>query len=125
MIVKTLFASASTTALVASMAWSLPATAQVSPAEVPARATSGADPTQNADDQNSTAAPSATDAAVPDTQVGDIIVTAQRRAESLSRVGVSVTALGAEQLVRQQVNDPTAKINRPRQIYTGEGARKL
>lgn len=25
----------------------------------------------------------------------------------------------------EQVNDPTAKINRPRQIYTGEGARKL
>ncbi len=110
MIVKTLFASASTTALVASMAWSLPAVAQVSPAEVPARATSGADPTQNADDQNSTAAPTsanAADGAASTTQVGDIIVTAQRRAEALSRVGVSVTALGAEQLVRQQVNDPT------------------
>ncbi len=25
----------------------------------------------------------------------------------------------------EQVNDPTAKINRPRQIYTGQGARKL
>lgn len=49
------------------------------------------------------AAASASDAG----EVGDIIVTAQRRAERLSRVGVTVTAVGAEQLAAQGINDPT------------------
>lgn len=38
--------------------------------------------------------------------VGDIVVTAQRREQALSRVGVTVTAIGADDLVKQGVKSP-------------------
>lgn len=52
------------------------------------------------------AAPPAGETAEPQA-VGDIIVTAQRRSESLQRVPVSVTAVTAEQLIARNLNDLT------------------
>lgn len=53
--------------------------------------------------QAATAAP-ATDA---DANAGDIVVTAQRRSESIQRVPVSLTAVTADTLRSQQINDIT------------------
>ena len=44
--------------------------------------------------------------AASDNQLQDIIVTAQRREESLSRVGITVTAVGAEELQSRGVTSP-------------------
>lgn len=41
-----------------------------------------------------------------DGNVTDIVVTAQRRSESLSHVGIAVTALGADDLIREGVRSP-------------------
>ena len=41
-----------------------------------------------------------------DGAIQDVIVTAQRRDESLSRVGISVTAIGADELQRRGINSP-------------------
>ncbi|QYU68937.1 TonB-dependent receptor [Leptolyngbya sp. 15MV] len=40
------------------------------------------------------------------TGVGEIVVTAQRREESLSRVGISVTAVGADEIATRGIDNP-------------------
>lgn len=52
--------------------------------------------------------PAAAAAETPDDNVapGEIIVTAQRKKESLSRVGISVTAIGADELANRGINNP-------------------
>ena len=90
-----LWASVSGVALALALAG--PAGAQDAPA--------GADAAQSSSESSvqADAAPAAEPEALA---AGDIIVTAQRREESLSRVGVTVTAIGAEQLARQDIDDP-------------------
>lgn len=103
--------SISRMALVVATCWfAMPAGAQTVPAQTDDTSTTGA---AGPADQSTTPATSATtagqvpgEAATSDTQVGDIIVTAQRRAESLSRVGISVVAVGAEQLQSRGVTSP-------------------
>ena len=103
-----LLETVSGTALALAIAFAAPASAQVSSSEVPGRSTSGADPATN--QGNVQSGGDATSGAVADTDatttVGDIIVTAQRRAEALSRVGVTVTAIGAEELVQRSIDSP-------------------
>ncbi|KQT35306.1 hypothetical protein ASG29_04195 [Sphingomonas sp. Leaf412] len=84
-------ASVSIAALAAALAWTAPAEAQ----DAAGLAAAGTTP-----------ADAATQEQASDTAINDIVVTAQRREESLSRVGVSVTALGSEQLVRQGIGEP-------------------
>ena len=70
---------------------------------------SGTQAGQNAVDTQtaptSSTQPTGTDAS--STQIKDIVVTAQRREESLSRVGIAVTAIGADALTREGVNSPS------------------
>lgn len=53
-------------------------------------------------------APAGTSTANPDngTAIGDIVVTAQRREESLSRVGITVAAVGSQELLQRGINNP-------------------
>ncbi|MGJ3626896.1 TonB-dependent receptor plug domain-containing protein [Sphingomonas sp. MMS24-JH45] len=57
------------------------------------------------DDQT---APAGTSTASPDngTAIGDIVVTAQRREELLSRVGITVAAVGSQELQQRGINNP-------------------
>lgn len=48
--------------------------------------------------------------AVADSGVGDIIVTAQKRSESINRVPISITAASGEQLIRQGVMEPASLV---------------
>lgn len=79
------------TALIALSVTAVPH-ASAQDAAVPATAPAEADEDQAAQDQNR----------FPQ----EIVVTAQRREEALSRVPVSVTALGADDLIQQGVSDP-------------------
>lgn len=61
----------------------------------------------------------ASDAA--DNQIGDIIVTAQKRSESISKVGMSITAQTGDQLLQQGVRN-TADLAKVVPGFTFEGA---
>ena len=86
------------------LAWGAPAAAQTA-----ASSTTGATKPAGQDAIDAQTAPSsaAQPAATSSTQVEDIVVTAQRRQESLSRVGIAVTAIGAEALQREGIDDPS------------------
>ena len=53
----------------------------------------------------SSAPPESAAAAPPQTEIGDIVVTAQKRSESVQHIPVSVMAVGGEQLATQSVKD--------------------
>ncbi len=94
-------------ALAVAMAWSSTAVAQTVPDA--GNSTTGATrPTDQSTVPATAATPAGQQAADDETgtQVGDIIVTAQRREESLSRVGISVVAVGADQLQSRGVSNP-------------------
>lgn len=56
------------------------------------------------------------------TEVGEIVVTVQRRSESLQKVPVSVTAVTAEALERRRVNDLTAVARAAPSLQIGNDA---
>src|SRR6202007_2874855 len=49
-------------------------------------------------------APPAAEAAAPGPEVGEVIVTARRRAENLARVPIAITAFSGAQLTEKQVH---------------------
>ena len=98
---------ASALGMAAALGWADPGAAQQAGAN--STTGSGAQAGQNAIDTQTAPAsstqPAATDAS--STQIQDIVVTAQRRAESLSRVGIAVTAIGADSLAREGIDEPS------------------
>ena len=98
---------ASALGMAVALGWGAPAAAQ----QAGANSTTGSSQQagQNAIDTQtaptSSTQPDETDAS--STQIKDIVVTAQRREESLSRVGLAVTAIGADSLAREGIDEPS------------------
>ena len=99
--------SVSAMALAVALAWEAPALAQ--PSQTGGNSTTGTTtPTDQSTVPGGAATPAGQQATEADSdyQIKDIVVTAQRREESLSRVGISVIAVGAEQLQSRGVTSP-------------------
>lgn len=52
----------------------------------------------------------AQDQAMPENEPGEIVVTAQKRAERLQDVPLAVTAVGADTLASRQINDTNSLV---------------
>ena len=98
----------------AALAFASPALAQSVPEPGSGSATgniqtgAGADPQQSGEAQSGTtqsADPAASPATTSDEGIGDIIVTAQRRSETLQQVPIAVSAFTGEALERQQIDN--------------------
>ena len=99
--------SVSAIALTAALMWEAPAMAQTPPTA--GNSTTGAtQPTDQSTVPGVSATPAGQQPGDTDNgyQIRDIVVTAQRREESLSRVGISVIAVGADQLQSRGVANP-------------------
>ena len=99
---------ASALVLAATLGHAGAATAQTTPPGANSTTGSGTQAGANAiDTQTAPTSSTQPDDTNSSTQIKDIIVTAQRRAESLSRVGIAVTAIGADSLAREGIKTPT------------------